>query len=160
MKQRRPRRLSDALAGAIPPDLTLSLTLSEADHALIAAAHDVLARHYKPFWHTVAAAIRGRDGRVWTGLHIGATVGRLSVCAEAVAFGRALLEGDGSIETAVAVRHPKPDEEDRELAVVPPCGACREMILDHCPDALVIVQDSGELVKWPVRKLLPAPYRR
>jgi cytidine deaminase len=156
MSQRRPRRLNDALAGEIPPDLTLS----EADHALIAAAYDVLARHYKPFWHTVAAAIRGRDGRVWTGLHIGTTVGRLSVCAEAVAFGRALLEGDGSIETAVAVRHPKPDEEDRELAVVPPCGACREMILDHCPDALVIVQDAGELVKWPVRGLLPVPYRR
>jgi cytidine deaminase len=156
MNQRRPRRLNEALAGGIPP----SLTLSKADHALIAAAHDVLARHYKPFWHTVAAAIRGRDGRIWTGLHIGTTVGRLSVCAEAVAFGRALLEGDGTIETAVAVRHPKPDEADRELAVVPPCGACREMILDHCPDALVIVQDAGELVKWPARGLLPAPYRR
>ena len=75
MRQRRPRRLSDALAGAIPPDLTLSLPLSEADHALIAAAHEVLARHYRPFWHTVAAAIRGRDGRVWTGIHLGATVG-------------------------------------------------------------------------------------
>ena len=42
MRQRRPRRLNDALAGEIPPDLTLS----EADHALIAAAYDVLARHY------------------------------------------------------------------------------------------------------------------
>ncbi len=156
MRQRRPRRLNDALTGGTPPDLTLS----EADHALIAAAHDVLARHYKPFWHTVAAAIRGHDGRVWTGLHIGATVGRLSVCAEAVAFGRALLDGDGSIETAVAVRHPKPDEADRELAVVPPCGACREMILDHWPDALVIVPGSGVLVKRPVRALLPVPYRR
>ncbi|HEY3848379.1 MAG TPA: cytidine deaminase [Acetobacteraceae bacterium] len=156
MRQRRPRRLNDLLAGGTPPDLTLS----DTDHALIAAAHDVLARHYKPFWHTVAAGIRGRDGRVWTGLHIGTTVGRLAVCAEAVAFGRALLEGDGSIEAAVAVRHPKPDETDRELAVVPPCGACREMILDHCPDALVIVQDAGVLVKRPVRLLLPVPYRR
>jgi cytidine deaminase len=156
MRQRRPRRLNDAHAGETLPDLTLS----QPDHALIAAAHEVLARHYKPFWHTVAAAIRGRDGRVWTGLHIGTTVGRLSVCAEAVAFGRALLEGDGSIETAVAVRHPKPDEQDRELAVVPPCGACREMILDHCPTALVIVQDAGVLVKLPVRALLPVPYRR
>ena len=34
----------------------------------------------------VAAAIRSQDGRIWTGLHIGATVGRLSVCAEAVAL--------------------------------------------------------------------------
>jgi len=156
MSQRRPRRLNDAVAGGASPELTLS----EADHALIAAAHEVLARHYKPFWHTVAAAIRGRDGRVWTGLHIGTTVGRLAVCAEAVAFGRALLEGDGSIETAVAVRHPKPDELDRELAVVPPCGACREMILDHWPAALVIVQDAGVLVKRPVPGLLPVPYRR
>ncbi len=156
MRQRRPRRLNDEPPGGTSPDLTLS----DADHALIAVAHEVLVRHYKPFWHTVAAAIRGRDGRVWTGLHIGATVGRLSVCAEAVAFGRALLEGDGSIATAVAVRHPKPDETDRELAVVPPCGACREMILDHCPDALVIVQAAGVLVKRPARVLLPAPYRQ
>src|SRR3984885_8090992 len=156
MNQRRPRRLNEALAGGIPP----SLTLSEADHALIAAAHDVLARHYRPFWHMVAAAIRSHDGRVWTGLHIGTTVGRLSVCAEAIAFGRALLEGDGTIQTAVAVRHPKPEEENRELAVVAPCGACREMILDHAPDATVIIKDADILIKLPIRTLLPLPYRR
>jgi cytidine deaminase len=149
---RRPRPLNDAAAayGA----------LTSADHELIAAANDVLARHYKPFWHTVAAAVRGRDGRIWTGLHIGATVGRLSVCAEAVALGRALLEGDGLIATAVAVRHPKPDELDRELAVVPPCGACREMLLDHAPDTMVILNEGGELLKRPIRELLPLPYRR
>jgi cytidine deaminase len=134
--------------------------LTPADHALIAAAHDVLARHYKLFWHTVAAAIRSRDGRVWTGLHIGATVGRLSICAEAVALGRAILDEVDAIETVVAVRHPKPDEADRELAVVPPCGACREMFLDHCPDALVIVHGPKGLHKLPVAQLLPAPYRR
>ena len=86
-----------------------------------------------------AAAIRSRDGRIWTGLHIGTTVGRLSVCAEAVAFGRALLDGDGTIQTAVAVRHPKPEEEDRELAVVRAVrrlsgddpGSCPQCA-DHC----------------------------
>lgn len=134
--------------------------LTDEDHALIAAAADVLARHYRPFWHTVAAAIRGADGRIWTGLHIGATVGRLSICAEAVAYGRAVLEGDGSIATAVAVRHPKPEETDRELAVVPPCGGCREMILDHAPEAMVIVKDGGQLLKLPIRELLLLPYRR
>jgi len=134
--------------------------LGEADHELIAAANSVLERHYRPFWHMVAAAIRSRDGRIWTGLHIGTTVGRLAVCAEAVAFGRALLEGDGTIETAVAVRHPKPEETDRELAVVAPCGGCREMILDHAPDALVILKENSHLTKLPVRSLLPLPYRR
>jgi cytidine deaminase len=144
-----------------PPEADPSdLALSTADHTLIAAAHDVLARHYKPFWHTVAAAIRGHDGRIWTGLHLGATVGRLSICAEAVALGRALLEGDGRIDSIVAVRHPKPEEPDRELAVVSPCGACREMFIDHCADALVIVLGPGGLAKLPVRQLLPMPYRR
>jgi cytidine deaminase len=148
---RRPRRLSSF------PD---SLPLDDADHALIAAATEVLERHYRPFWHTVAAAVRARDGRVWTGIHLGATVGRMSVCAEPIALGRALLEGDGTAETIVAVRHPKPDETDREMAVVPPCGACRELILDHCPEALVILREGERLLKVPARRLLVAPYRR
>jgi cytidine deaminase len=113
--------------------------------------------HHRPFWHTVAAAIRSRDGRVWTGLHLGATVGRLSVCAEPIAYGRALLEGDGSIETIVAVRHPKPEEDAREIAVVSPCGACRELVMDYAPEARIIMPDG---LKWPIRSLLPAPYRR
>lgn len=120
----------------------------------------MLVRRYKPFWHTVAAAIRARDGRIWTGLHLGATVGRLSICAEAVALGRALLEGQASIDTVVAVRHPKPDETDREVMVVPPCGACREMFLDHCPEALVVLHGESGLTKLPIRELLPLPYRR
>ncbi|MBN8871664.1 MAG: cytidine deaminase [Rhodospirillales bacterium] len=143
---------TDALPGALP--------LTDLDHALIAAANDTLARHYRTFWHTVAAAIRSKDGRIWTGIHIGTTVGRLAVCAEAVAFGRAVLEGDGTIETAVAVRHPKPEEVDRELAVVSPCGACREMIMDHAPVAGIILMAPTGLVKLPIRTLLPVPYRR
>src|ERR1700712_204826 len=152
MTAKKPKRLSDSIL----PDVVLT----DGDHELIAAANAVLERHYRPFWHMVAEEIRSHDGRIWTGLHIGTTVGRLSVCAEAVAYGRALLDGDGTIRTAVAVRHPKPDEENRELAVVPPCGACREMILDHAPDAMVIVKDAEVLIKLPVRILLPLPYPR
>jgi cytidine deaminase len=136
------------------------VALTQGDHGLIAAANAVLQQHYRPFWHMVAAAVRSKDGRIWTGIHIGTTVGRLSVCAEAVAYGRALLDGDGTIETAVAVRHPKPEEENREMAVVPPCGACREMILDHAPNAMIIVKDPNVLIKLPIRRLLPLPYRR
>ena len=124
------------------------------------AAEDVLRRHYRPFWHTVAAAIRGRDGRIWTGIHLGATVGRMSVCAEPIAFGRAVLEGDGSIVTAVAVRHPKDDEADQRIAVVSPCGACRELFMDHAPEAEIIMPGPDGPQKWRVRDLLPRPYQR
>ena len=134
--------------------------LDAADLALVEAARAVLLKHYRPFWHTVGAALRGRDGRIWTGVHLGATVGRLSVCAEAVALGRAVLEGDGTVECAVAVRHPKPDESVQEIAVVPPCGACREMLTDFDPNADVIVPVPGGLARMPVRVLLPLPYQR
>ena len=141
-------------------NIPAGLPLDEDDLALIAAAQDVITLHHRPFWHTVAAALRSRDGRIWTGLHLGATVGRLSVCAEAIALGRALLDGDGTIATAVAVRHPKPEEHDRSLAVVSPCGACREMIMDYAPDALVIMPGATAPLKLPIRALLPQPYRR
>lgn len=134
--------------------------LDAADRELIAVAQATLLRVYKPFWRTVAAAIRSRDGRIWTGVHLGATVGRMSVCAEPVALGRAILEGDGTMVVGVAVRHPKPEESDGPPAVVSPCGACRELVLDHAPEALIIVPDNGGLAKWPVRALLRLPYQR
>ena len=143
-----------------PPDLPGAIPLTAADEELVEAARTVLLRHYRPFWHTVAAALRGRDGRIWTGIHLGATVGRLSICAEAVALGRAIMDGDGTIECAVAVRHPKPEESVQEIAVVPPCGACRENLLDFDAEAFVIVEGGAELRKLPVRRLLLIPYRR
>jgi cytidine deaminase len=141
------------LAGAAP--------LTAEDEALVEAARTVLARHYKPVWHMVAAALRSRDGRIWTGLHLGATVGRMQVCAEVTALGRAILEGDGSIDCMVAVRHPKAEEAVRDIAVVPPCGACREMLTDFDASASVIVPaGNGTLLRVPVRSLLPLPYQR
>jgi cytidine deaminase len=116
-----------------------------------------MRRHHRPFWHTVAAAIRSQDGRVWTGLHLGTTVGRLQICAEPIALGRAMLEGDGSVATVVAVRHPKPDEADQRIAIVSPCGACRELIVDYAPGARVILPGPSVV---PATVLLPMPYRR
>jgi len=147
------------------PDYTMApglpgAALTPDDDALIDAARAVLLRHYRPFWHTVAAAIRSRDGRIWTGIHLGATVGRLSICAEAIAIGRAVMDGDGTIDCVVALRHPKPDEAVQDVAVVSPCGACRENITDYDPAALVIIRGPTGLHKLPVRALLPLPYQR
>ncbi len=136
------------------------MPLTDGDKALVEAARAVLLRHYRPFWHTVGAALRGRDGRIWTGVHLGATVGRLSICAEAIALGRAVMDGDGTIECAVAVRHPKPEETVQEIAVVSPCGACRENLADYDSAAFVIINMPDGLRKVPVSVLLPFPYQR
>nr|WP_301335574.1 cytidine deaminase [Granulibacter bethesdensis] len=130
------------------------------DEELVEVARGVMREHYRPLWHTVAAALRDANGRIWTGLHLGATVGRLQICAEAIALGRAKLEGGSEIKTAVAVRHPKPDEIDQDIDVVSPCGACREMFADFTPSTMIIVSDGQGLIKVPLSFLLPLPYRR
>ena len=134
--------------------------LDAADDALVAAAQAALLAHYKPFLHTVAAAMRLQDGRIVTGIHLGATVGRMAVCAEAVALGRAVLEGGGlPVVAAVAMRHPKPAETGKP-AVVPPCGGCREMMADHAPGAYIIVPGPDGLERRGIDALLPLPYQR
>ncbi len=68
--------------------------------------------------------MRTRDGRIFTGVNLDAYLGRMAVCAEAVALGRAITEGgETGIDTIVAVRHPAPHEPDQTIAVVSPCGA-------------------------------------
>ena len=134
--------------------------LTDDEYALVAAAEDVLRQHYRLKWHTVAAALRLADGSIVTGLHLGAVVGRLQVCAESIAVGRAILQGGGTILAAVAVRHRKPEETGPQMAVVAPCGACRELLADYAPQAGVIVPTAEGLEVWPVRALLPLPYQR
>ena len=135
--------------------------LSEKDQELIAAAIDAIRPRYRNKWQEVGAAMRTRDGHIVTGVNIDAYIGRIAVCAEAIAIGRAITEtGDHGIETIVAVRHPKPDEPG-DIAVVSPCGICRELIHDYDAKARVIVPDNGrEPNVVTIGELLPNKYRR
>jgi cytidine deaminase len=135
--------------------------LSDRDHELIAAATQAIARRYKYDWQEVGAALRTRDGRIYTGVNLDAYLGRMAVCAEAVALGRALTEtGETGIETIVAVRHPEPLESDQVIRVVSPCGSCRELIWDYDRNARVIVPAANGPAIAPIGELLPNKYSR
>lgn len=135
--------------------------LSKDDKELIEAATAAISDRYRNDWQEVGAAMRTRDGRIITGVNIDAYLGRNAVCAEAIAIGRAITEhGDHGIETIVAVRHPKPGEPGK-VAVVSPCGTCRELIHDYDAKARVIVPDAGSAPKvTTIGHLLPNKYRR
>jgi len=128
-----------------------------ADRELILAASEAIRARYRYGAHTVAASLRTRHGRIFTAVNLDTTVGRLSICAEAIAIGQAAMENDTSIETIVAVRHPRPGETPTDIAVVSPCGGCRELICDYDRAARVILPGGLAL---PIAELLPAPYRR
>jgi cytidine deaminase len=136
------------------------MALSKKDKELIVAATQAIKSRYRNKWQEVGAALRTRQGRVVTGVNLDAYVGRGAVCAEAIAIGRALTEtGDKGIETIVAVRHPKPGEPGG-IAVVSPCGACRELIHDYDAKARVIVPGGRTPKVAKIATLLPNKYRR
>ena len=83
--------------------------LSSLDMELIEAASDAIRRRYRYDWQEVGAAMRTRSGKVFTGVSLDAYLGRMAVCAEAVALGQAITNaGETGIEAIVAVRHPPP----------------------------------------------------
>jgi len=137
------------------------MKLTAKDKELIDAATQAIKARYRNDWQEVGAALRTRDGRLVVGVNLDAYVGRGAVCAEAVAIGTALTDkGDHGIETIVAVRHPKPGEKG-DVAVVSPCGACRELIHDYDAEARVIVPDGArEPTVVTIGELLPNKYRR
>jgi cytidine deaminase len=135
--------------------------LAAADKELIAAASAAIKLRYRDDWQEVGAALRTRSGKIFTGVNLDAYLGRMAVCAEAVALGRAVVDlGDAGIDIIVAVRHPAPSEKNQEIAVVSPCGACRELIFDYDRNARVIVPNGKSPSVVPIAQLLPNKYTR
>ena len=135
--------------------------LSARDSELVEAATEAIKRRYRCDWQEVGAALRTRSGKVVTGVNLDAYLGRMAVCAEAVALGQTITElGESGIETIVAVRHPKPNEADRTIRIVSPCGACRELIWDYDRNARVIVPNEDGATVVSIGELLPKKYSR
>ena len=134
--------------------------LDPADRDLVEAARDAIRTRYRSGWHVVGAALRTRRGRVFTGVHLEASVGRIAVCAEAIALGRSATEaGDTDIDVIVAVYHAEPG--GAEPAIVAPCGMCREMISDYAPGARVILPGpDGQGTVAAISDLLPMRFAR
>ncbi len=126
--------------------------MKPADSDLIEAARAILRERGKPSVHFIGAALRTRSGRVYRSVNLGTTVGRASVCAEAVALGMAAAAGETDVDCVVAV--------DEAGEVVSPCGICREMLSDYSPDASVIVPGTPTPRATPVGDLLPNKFVR
>lgn len=119
------------------------------DHELIRAAARVAATRCQGDNHTMAAAGRARDGRIVTAVNAYHFTG--GPCAELVLIGAAAAQGAYDLDTIVAVG-------DRDRGVVPPCGRCRQVLLDYFPALDVIVGAEGGLRMVPITDLLPESY--
>ncbi|MFF9409709.1 cytidine deaminase family protein [Streptomyces anandii] len=127
----------------------MTTQIHPVDHELVQAAAQVARVRCRGENHTMAAAARVRDGRIVTAVNAYHFTG--GPCAELVLIGAAAAQGAYELETVVAVG-------DRDRGVVPPCGRCRQVLLDYFP-ALKVIVDEGEGPRTVhIAELLPAGY--
>ncbi|GIN96322.1 cytidine deaminase [Siminovitchia terrae] len=105
---------------------------------------------YAPYSNfPVGAALLTKDGTIYHGCNIENASYGLTNCAERTVIFKALSEGDKAFEMLVVTAN-----TDRP---VPPCGACRQVIAEHCSqDMKVILTNSkGDVQEFTVGDLLP-----
>jgi len=120
---------------------------------LVDAAREAISRAYAPYSRLrVGAAVLTDKGNIYSGGNVENASYGLTVCAERVAIFH-------------AVAREGPEMRVRALAVVsdasgpcPPCGACRQVIFEFGPDAVVIFQGPDGLEEAPLGRLLPASF--
>lgn len=132
------------------------MALSAKDRELVRAAEEIILRLYEADRHHVAAALRTRDGTVFTAVHLDTYVGACAVCAEAAVVAKAASEGHRDLDTVVAVRW----RGSGKPVVVSPCGLCRELLVDYGDPAVLHAGPDGRVLRTRASRLLPAPYRR
>ncbi len=125
--------------------------------ALLTAAQEVSGRAFAPFSKFfVGAAILTSDGKKYVGCNVENSSFGMTNCAERTAIFTAIADhgGPGKLDVkAVAV-------VNRDGVPCAPCGACRQVIFEFGPNAIVIYRAlDGKITQTPITDLLPQGFR-
>ncbi|MEC5184751.1 cytidine deaminase [Cryobacterium sp. MP_3.1] len=96
--------------------------------------------------HTMGAAVRAADGRMFAGVNLFHFTG--GPCAELVALGTARAGGAREITTIVAVGN-------HGRGVVGPCGRDRQVLFDHHPGIRVLLPTAEGVRVVRIETLMP-----
>lgn len=133
-------------------------TISQSEQeTLLRLAQAVSERAYAPFSKFfVGAAILTSTGATYSGCNVENSSYGLTNCAERTAIFTAIADGTakGKLDIrAVAV-------VNRDGIPCAPCGACRQVIYEFGPNAVVIYRSKeGKLTQTPIAELLPEGFR-
>ena len=121
---------------------------------LIAKA--ILAREasYSPYSGiSVGAALLTKSGKVYLGNNIENASYSPTICAERVAFFKAISEGEREF-SAIAIAGGRAGEPSQEN--FPPCGVCRQVMSDFCgKDVLVMWGSDEKITERTLGEILP-----
>lgn len=122
------------------------------DEKCLKLAKKVLQQAYAPYSHFhVAAVVVGKTGKLYTGVNVENASYGLTICAERVAIGTAITQGEREISTVyVLTDTPQPTS---------PCGACRQVLREFGKEIRVVMGTvSGKTKIASLNKLLPASF--
>lgn len=123
----------------------------EEERALIDLANEARKRAYAPYSHyRVGAALRTKNGRIYTGVNVESAAYPTTMCAERVAIYKAVSEGEREFEVMALVT-------DNGGS---PCGSCRQVMAEFGLETRVLIANGeGEIVKeMSVAELLPEAF--
>lgn len=126
--------------------------MKDSFQTLVAAACEARLRSHSPYsGFRVGAALLGKSGTVYQGTNVENASFGLSICAERSAACRAVVEGETSF-TAIAICADG-------SAPTPPCGACRQFLLEFGRDMTVLIVGEGgtegEVRQFTLDELIP-----
>ncbi len=126
--------------------------MENTNKELIKAAKNVRELAYTPYSNfKVGAAVRTKDGKIYTGCNVESASYGLTVCAERVAIWKAVSEGEKEFTEIAIVA------DTHELT--PPCGVCRQIIWEFCGDIPVIFANlKGNTETVQMSELLPRAF--
>ena len=121
---------------------------------LIKAAIEARAASYCPYSGiAVGAALLTSSGKVYLGANIENASFSPTVCAERVAFFKAISEGERDF-LAIAIVGARADAVPE--GDFPPCGVCRQVMAEFCtPDFLIITGSEKKITESALGELLP-----
>lgn len=131
----------------------MSSATSDADWSeLRAMAFAALDHSYAPYSRfRVGAAVRSRDGRIYSGCNVENASYPASICAERGAISTAVADGARDFVALVIAT----DAADP----APPCGLCRQVLAELGPRLEVVSCTSrGGESRWSIASLLPSPF--
>ena len=112
--------------------------------ALLAMANEARGASYSPYSGiTVGAALLTADGKVFRGANIENASYSPTICAERVAFFKAIVEGERNF-IAIAIAGGEADEPAK--ADFPPCGVCRQVMSEFCGENFIVIWGNQEKI--------------
>jgi cytidine deaminase len=133
--------------------------LTDVYYQLIDKAHEARAASYSPYSGiAVGAALLTSSGRIYLGANIENASYSPTICAERVAFFKAISAGEREF-AAIAVVGAKAGEEPS--GNFPPCGVCRQVMSEFCgPEFMIVLGTRDKFEMIPFSEMLPHSFTK